>query len=58
MYIGILSEAALAVVVMPVMMPVVVSDFYDHLRRSWDNCSRKHNKRNYSHQQPRQLSFH
>jgi len=45
-------------VVMPVMTPVMATDFYGHLRRSWDNSSRKHNKRNYNRQQPRQLSFH
>jgi hypothetical protein len=44
--------------VVPVVTPVIASDFYDHLRRSWDNSSRKHNKRNSSHQQPRQFSFH
>jgi hypothetical protein len=43
--------------VMPMMTPVMVPEFYDHLRRSWNNRSRKHNKRNYCHQQPRQFSF-
>jgi hypothetical protein len=48
---------ALSTVVMPVMTPVMVPEFYDHLCRSWNNRSRKHNKRYYSHQQPRQLGF-
>jgi hypothetical protein len=40
-------------VIMPMMRPVMVmlSYFYNHLRRSWNNRSRKHKKRRNSHQQ-------
>jgi hypothetical protein len=41
------------VAIMPVTMPVMVmlSYLYNHLRRSWNNRSRKHKKHHNSHQQ-------
>jgi hypothetical protein len=45
--------------IMPMMMPVMVmlSYFYNHLRRSWNNRSRKQKKCHSSHQQRCELSF-